>query len=123
MWGKSLLLLFGTLQSNKKRGGEMSRLTDPENRACFYCDRLKECDWDNTYDDCITVKYYDKLQHYEDLEEQGYKMIDVESVVEQLKNEKEIVKSLITPRGGKSFYEGALRGLNKALKIVRGEVK
>lgn len=60
----------------EKRGGEMSRLTDPENRACFYCDRLKECDWDNTYDDCITVKYYDKLQHYEDLEEQG-RLIEV----------------------------------------------
>ena len=54
----------------------MSRLTDPENRACFYCDILKECDWDNTYDDCITVKYYDKLQHYEDLEEQG-RLIEV----------------------------------------------
>lgn len=64
-----------------------------------------------------------KLADYEDLEEQGYKMIDVESVAEQLKNEKEIVKSLITPRGGRSFYEGTLRGLNKALKIVRGEVK
>ena len=48
---------------------------------------------------------------------------DIDKVVEQLEIEKNVVKSLITPRGGKHFYEGTLRGLNKALKIVRGEVK
>lgn len=64
-----------------------------------------------------------KLAHYEDLEEQGYKMVSINKIVEQLEIEKNVVKSLITPRGGKAFYEGTIRGLNKALKIVRGEVK
>lgn len=100
----------------------MSRLTEEMLCACDGCELYYDCD-DGTYSECEKRKFYEKIQYYEDLEEQGYKMIDVESVVEQLKNEKEIVKSLITPRGGKAFYEGTIRGLNKAIKIVEGGTK
>lgn len=100
----------------------MSRLTEEMLCACDGCELHYDCD-DGTYSECEKRKFYEKVQYYEDLEEQGYKMIDVESVVEQLKNEKEIVKSLITPRGGKAFYEGTIRGLNKAIKIVEGGIK
>lgn len=44
-------------------------------------------------------------------------------IVEQIKEEKESAKSLVTPGGGLAHYEGVIRGLNKALKIIRGETK
>lgn len=100
----------------------MNRLTEEILCACDDCELYFDCG-DGKYSECEKRKFYEKVQYYEDLEEQGYKMIDVESVVEQLKNEKEIAKSLITPRGGKAFYEGAIRGLNKAIKIVEGGAK
>lgn len=100
----------------------MSRLTEEMLCACDGCELHYDCN-DGTYSECEKRKFYEKVQYYEDLEEQGYKMIDVDKVVEQLKNEKEIVKSLITPRGGKAFYEGTIRGLNKAIKIVEGGTK
>lgn len=61
----------------------MSRLTEEMLCACDGCELHYDCD-DGTYSECEKRKFYEKVQYYEDLEEQGYKMIDVESVVEQI---------------------------------------
>lgn len=44
---------------------DMKRLTD-ENDICTNCDGIAYC-----RDDCLNKQMYDKLKHYEDLEEQG----------------------------------------------------
>ena len=43
----------------------------------------------------------------------------LDRIVEKLESEISSNRKLIPPRGGKAFYEGTIRGLRKALKIVK----
>ena len=45
----------------------MSRLTDKDKNVCELCGQRARC----TGNDCQLVRLYNKLAHYEDLEEQG----------------------------------------------------
>lgn len=44
----------------------------------------------------------------------------IDEIVAQLEIEKRFIRTQITPRGGKIFYESFIRGLNKAIEIVKG---
>lgn len=41
----------------------------------------EECPW---YKKCYERQIFEKLKHYEDLEEQDYKMVNIDKIVEQL---------------------------------------
>ena len=71
------VLKGGAEDGERKESGKMSRLTDYECAYCFMRCVEEDGDEDNIrencriYKSCLERKAYDKLVHYEDLEEQG----------------------------------------------------
>ena len=53
-----------------------------EKVANKYCEEV--CSTRNRCNDCPIRDAFNKLAHYEDLEEQGYRMVNIDKVVEQL---------------------------------------
>ena len=84
---------------------KMTNLKDP----CEYCNNAIE-----------------KLAHYEDLEEQGYKMINMDNVVEQLEYIKMRHFLTMANTGDDNLdfaYEYVGNALDTAIEIVRGGTK
>lgn len=81
------------------------------------------CEYDFKYceshlQDCPTIiEIYEKLAHYEDLEEQGYKMVNTDKVVEQL------LKNAYKVTEKNTNLEHAVIGLIDVIKIVKGGAK
>lgn len=60
-----------------------------------------------------TAEWLKELQHYKDLEEQGYKMVNINKIVEQLED----VSCYIEDRDG---HAGHLVFTDEAIEIVKG---
>lgn len=81
-----------------------------EKVANKYCEEV--CSTRNRCNDCPIRDAFNKLAHYEDLEEQGYRMVNIDKVVEQLKQEQKNPNS----------YVYAWDAYEKAIEIVKGGV-
>ena len=87
----------------------MGRLTEKNKNVCDLCGQRDKC----IGNDCQLVKLYKKLAHYEDLEEQGYKMVNINKIVEQLED----VSCYIEDGDG---HAGYLVFTDEAIEIVKG---
>lgn len=86
----------------------MRRLTK-EFTSCEYCEDVDCTGYKNS---CMHRKVYEKLAHYEDLEEQGYKMVNINKIVEQLED----VSCYIEDGDG---HAGHLVFTDEAIEIVK----
>lgn len=97
----------------------MERLTDNYDYCFLTCYEHEgdlcgeECPW---YKNCHERQMFEKLKHYEDLEEQGYKMANINKIVEQLED----VSCYIEDRDG---HAGHLVFTDEAIEIVKGGLK
>jgi hypothetical protein len=82
----------------------MERLTPRNFRYC-----------DSDFMDSGMAEAMNKLAHYEDLEEQGYKMVNIDKIVAQLEEMEE--KALRVHNYDVSFY--ATGQMHKAIEIVK----
>lgn len=95
----------------------MGRLTEHMDYCFLACyeqqgDKIREeCP---IYKCCYSRQMHEKLSHYEDLEEQGYKMVNTDKVVEQL------LKNAYKVTEKNTNLEHAVIGLIDAIKIVKG---
>lgn len=64
----------------------------------------------------------DKLAHYEDLEEQGYRMVNINKIIEQLEElEKEYPYRVVgEPETYSQYNEGWSDCIDRAIGIVKG---
>ena len=96
----------------------MSRLTEEMLCACDGCELYYDCD-DGTYSECEKRKFYEKVQYYEDLEEQGYKMVNIDKIAEQLEEKSWSVGCSFAPKENRT----AIIKTEKAIEIVKGSAK
>lgn len=68
------------------------------------------------YYNCYSRQMHEKLSHYEDLEEQGYKMVNIDKIVEQLED----ASCYIEDGDG---HAGHLVFTDEAIEIVKGGVE
>lgn len=94
----------------------MGRLTDNYDYCFSTCYEQEgdlygeECPW---YKKCYERQIFEKLKHYEDLEEQGYKMVNINKIIEQLED----ASCYIEDRDG---HTGHLVFSDEAIEIVKG---
>lgn len=58
-----------------------------------------------------------KLAEYEDLEEQGYRMVNIDWVMNELEERRDYQKEFAVD---KNFRIGVVNGFNNAIEIVKG---
>lgn len=82
--------------------------------ACSVCDVAGCCD--------SLEEMLEKLAHYEDLEEQGYRMVNINKIIEQLEElEKEYPYRVVGEPETYSQYNAGWRDcIDRAIGIVKG---
>lgn len=108
----------------------MNRLTDYKGHYCFMScyenEESKIREECPLYNVCYERKMYNKLCDYEVLEEQGYKMVNIDKVVEQLKQERETAENkfaeslMIGPTMESDLEMGKYIAYKRAIEIVKG---
>ena len=104
----------------------MSRLTERQTAGYdliemkgAWCDSYCREQSEVTCRDCAIWKGIQKLAYYEDLEEQGFKMVNIDKVVEQLEEESWSVGCSFAPKENRT----ANIKTEKAIEIVKGGTK
>ena len=87
----------------------MDRLTDRSNIGWWLSELKNEY---GEYDDCPIQKAVDKLAHYEDLEEQGYEMVNMNNIIAKLESHFMAEENILN-----------MGGYLDAIKIVKDEVE
>ena len=97
----------------------MSRLTVRGTTSQIDINRLLELSNDNQFG--RNEAYY-KLQHYEDLEEQGHRMVNINKIIKQLEElEKEYPYRVVgEPETYSQYNEGWRDCIDRAIGIVKG---